>query len=581
MKKLTITELDKTLHAFLEAVKPLVDEKIFAQTQAVTTEFAEGVGEALNEALLLHAQATAGSWVFDIWREHCLLNHDSLPLSSNVGVKIEWQATQNGLKRLAFFTHCIAQVHRLYFLGQLEERLKQLNLPYSPEPWQILLGAGRRPDYPQDHYIFNPENAKGRHAIVLFKGKAWKMTLMDEKSRLANPAQIEKVLYQIQSSGHFEPDILFTAPSVLPTEEALEVRKQMISRADNGRIWQQIESALFVISIDNGHHNDDEDALHDISFGEGDGIWAYKPFNYRYHLQDNRLYVNVEHTWVDAHIIDEILMVAQEHYHQQAFARKNDLPEHLDVELLDWTIETNTRALIKEHLVDFQRRSEAMSVTIHDIFLSKSESQLLKQENSDAIIQLLLQYAQKVTYGSIRSTYQTIGTYHEHNGCGDNIRTVSEISVALVEEMLRNQSNESLFARYLEEHQQKLQRAELELSLDYHLQGLQAMAEAQGLEVAFFEDEGFKRLQKNFITTTSYAQQQMISHVAYAPSYDGGLAIDYSLQRSSITFVITHKRSELPNVTQFTQALQSGLKKLLRLFNEVENTHVPSYYRLD
>lgn len=565
----TLPTLEHSLAQFSKNIAPLVDAKTFSRSQQAATEFAEGIAPALHDALITHAQATTPqSWLFELWREAQLKNSDSLPLSSNIAMKIEWKAVQSGLKGVAFFVNAIARVHQSYFADTLASELEALDLSYVPERWQVLAGASRQANLPNDQYFFATDHEKNKHIIVLYNGRAWKLDILDPKGGLATPAQIENALYLIVNSERSEPDIAFASPSVLPTAQALEVRQQMFAHDDNCKIWRYLDSALFVLSLDNEHHGDDEEALHDAVFGDGDGLWAYKPFTYRCHLQDDRYYVNFEHTWLDSHSVDQLLYLAQNFYDRQDYARRNALADDLNSQALEWHLESNTRSLIKEPLVDYQRRSEAYSIKFCDVFLSREESDLLQRYGDDAIIQLLLQYAQQLTYHTIRSTYEAIGSRPDHNGNSDCIRPVSAVSKELVEDMVKDHQDIPLFERYIAEHRQKHRDGNNGLGMDRHFLGLKAMAEAQVLDVPFFSDNGYRCLLDSFIVTTSYSHRHMAGHIAFAPTGNVGLGIDYAVRRNNINFILTYRRSELTNIPIFTRALQSGIRQMLHLFTE-------------
>ncbi|WP_455003479.1 choline/carnitine O-acyltransferase [Cardiobacterium hominis] len=280
MKTLPLPSLDDTFATYLQWLRPLVDDKTYAHSAKALEDFRHLEAPKLQRLLEQRADLAApDSWLIDYWRGMRLANRGSLPLTGNQAMKIDWKAPQSGLKRVAHFTHALARVHHAYQNGELRTILDDPDTCHGQ--WEVLRGAARRPLPVEDEYTFNSPHDPARHIIILYQGRGWSMDIHDDKGGIASPAQIENTLYALIQSRPEAPDLPFAAPSVFPNTQAREIRAQLISRGENAAIWQTVEKALFVLSIDDSHILDDEDALNDAAFSDGSAFWAYKPLNYR------------------------------------------------------------------------------------------------------------------------------------------------------------------------------------------------------------------------------------------------------------------------------------------------------------
>lgn len=571
MTQLPIPELDSTLTRFIDWLRPLVDDKTLQASQSAADTFAQGIGIELQQRLRAFAAEQApDSWLIDDWRKRNLANRDSLPLSTNVAMRIEWQATQTGLKRVAHFASALIQVHADYRNKQPIKVNGGRGGEYMcPLQQRILAGASRRPSADIDTYVFNDDSGQpANHIVILCKGYAWRVTVLDDKGGIATPAQLDNVIHRILSAHEQEAEIAFTAPSFLTAEQACEIRAQLICRSENSNAWQCIERALFVLSLDETHHNDTDTAITDALFNDGSGIWAYKPLNYRCYINDDRYYVHFEHTWTDAGNILDIIACAQAHYDAQDCPRKNQLDAELAMTPLEWHIGEQTRLLLKEYLAEYIRRAESLRIRHCELILSDEEQQLLAPYSKDALCQLLLQYAQYATFDRIRSTYEAVDMRHYQNGRTECLRPVSSQSVALVKALRDGRATMRQFNDFITEHKNRIKACKRGEGVHRHLLGLALQAQKAGLDAPFFSDAGYTLLSEDFFSTTSLGTHDVIGYIVFAPSCKGGFGINYSVTHNHLSFAIMFQRTGSEYVNTILNELESGLKHLLMLLRE-------------
>ena len=575
MKTLPLPSLDDTFTTYLQWLKPLVDDKTYANSAKALEDFRHLEAPKLQRLLEQRADLAApDSWLIDYWRAMRLSNRGSLPLTGNQTMKIDWKAPQSGLKRVAHFTHALARVHHAYQHGELGHITGDPDTCHSQ--WEILRGAARRPLPVEDEYTFNDPHDPARHIIILYHGRGWAMDIHDGKGGIASPAQIENTLYALIQSRPEAPDLPFAAPSVFPNEQAREIRAQLLSRGENAAIWQTVEKALFVLSVDDAHILDDEDALNDAAFSDGSAFWAYKPLNYRCNISDDRYYLHSESTWADAATLADILRLAQQYPYDGQIRRKNTLPEHLNLRPLDWQIDkhetkdedSGTHKLIKDALADYRHHAENHTTTICDLYLNDQEQALYKHNDRDAIMQIALQYAQYKTRKTIQSSRENIDMRHYQNGRKSYMQTVTATSIAAAHAIYQLEDGDDiqpLIDQYSKEHRARQSACRNGHDTYGHLLGLRSIAREQKQDIPFFHDPGYLTLTENHLSSITLGCHGILSYIAFTAGNADSIAVNYAFNRNNINLVITHPRVRSREIQKFAAAVQAGNKQILRI----------------
>ncbi len=575
MKTLPLPSLDDTFTTYLQWLRPLVDDKTYANSAKALEDFRHLEAPKLQRLLEQRADLAApDSWLIDYWRAMRLANRGSLPLTGNQTMKIDWKAPQSGLKRVAHFTHALARVHHAYQNGELGHITGDPDTCHSQ--WEILRGAARRPLPVEDEYTFNDPHDPARHIIILYHGRGWAMDIHDGKGGIASPAQIENTLYNLAQSHPEAPDLPFAAPSVFPNEQAREIRAQLLSRGENAAIWQTVEKALFVLSIDDAHILDDEDALNDAAFSDGSAFWAYKPLNYRCNISDDRYYLHSESTWTDAATLADILRLAQQYPYDGQIRRKNTLPEHLNLRPLDWQIDkhetkdedSGTHKLIKDALADYRHHAENHTTTICDLYLNDQEQALYKHNDRDAIMQIALQYAQYKTRKTIQSSRENIDMRHYQNGRKSYMQTVTATSIAAAHAIYQLEDGDDiqpLIDQYSKEHRERQSACRNGHDTYGHLLGLRSIAREQKQDIPFFHDPGYLTLTENHLSSITLGCHGILSYIAFTAGNADSIAVNYAFNRNNINLVITHPRVRSREIQKFAAAVQAGNKQILRI----------------
>ncbi|MDO5091488.1 MAG: choline/carnitine O-acyltransferase [Cardiobacteriaceae bacterium] len=563
---LPLPALEETLTRTCDWLAPVADEKTREHSRDALARFASGEGIALQSELQrTDPDSGLPYWNADVIAEQRLRDHRSLPLAGNIALAIDWHAAQRGLKRVAHFINAMLHVHVEYLNGQLPQAHNADGQPLCMAQWDILRGVSRRPHLPRDQYR---SADAARHIVVIHEGCGWKIRVLDDRLRIANPAQIEKALCAIAESGDSNLEIPFGAPSILAAQNALEVRAQLISRDDNRRIWDIVEDALFVVSLDARRYNDSTDGLHDALFGGAPELWAYKPLNYCCHYRDDRLYLHAETSRTNTATLQAIVQRAQYHHDNTPYQCKNALPAHLDRIPLAWTIEHNTEERLRDGLAQYRQQAEKMALTAVDIFLTDEDRKTLRNLPGDAIIQLLLQYAQHEVYGLVRSIREAVDMRHFRHGRLDIMRPVTDASLAAAAAMHDGTLSHHHLEDSIAAHGQRLAHCREGRGIHYHLLALQEAGRRLENPSALFRDEGLRLLNEDFLHTATLGAHNGIASMAFAPRHPQGMSIHYAFNRNNINIMITHRRTDLLQIKTLGQALRAGVRQIVSVLGE-------------
>lgn len=592
MQTLPLLDLHTAIERLKYWVAPLLDEATLQRTQEAIDVFAKRDGEHLYTALQAQAQAKApDSWLAALWQRQFLLNRDSLPFSdNNMTLKIDWKAPQTGIKRVAHFAIAMARVHQLYLRqpDTFQSELSQLGLGsenFCLAQWEVLKGAIRRPNNQKDEIVIHePKADEGGFIIVLYQGYAWKVQMMDEKGDIANPAQLENVLYELLQNTVGEKSVPFVTPSLLPAELALEVRAQLLCRDENAKIMQALGRAWFILTLDNVHYLDESEAFFNAAFGQGDDYWAHKPLNYICYLKDDRFFLHFDHSFLDADTAVDMLVLGQQLQDKSTqYSRKNKLADNLSLTSLNWMIDgrrnsaengskgeggDGTYGLLYDALTQFRHQSETLMVSMYDVFMTDEEKRLLRDYSLSGIIEILLQYAQFITYGEVRHSSQRIDMRHFYHGRSDSIATVTKDSLEAVYALAEHRLSLKQLQQAVQIHEKRVRLSKNGGGINGFWLAMRYMGEAQGVSIDLLQDEGLLILMQPFVSTIESNNRHSEGKLVFAPPHDSGLAVSYNASLNYCDFVITHRRSKINEVEKFTRAIGSGLKQILLLLRE-------------
>lgn len=572
-ERITLPALDDALQEVAAWVAPVTTGENDCATGFA--DFTVHSGAQLYEALREQTVNNPdNNWMSDLWKRRFLTSREVLPFSSMMATKIDWRASQNGLKRVAHFAAALVRAYVVSLKAEADA---------APKSWQRLFCACRIPASPKDKFkSVETRDANELKLIVLFHGYAWEIQVTDSKGAIVNPAQLESVLYRITQEAEEDADIPFTSISLLDNQTEMEIKKQLLSRDENHRLLRKVETSLFVLSLDDTHFSDEDEALADAMFGEG--FWAYKPLNFICHYADDRIFLTFERSYADPTTIMNLLSAAEPYFYDVKLPRKNALATDLSRQRLTWTIDgrktgisenlpgnqglEGTLKTLNEGLADYRRQSEYWTITTHDVFVTAEDFHLLDQKYYDAISQLLLLYGEFVAFHKIASICDFIDLHHFSNGRCDLLETTTAEAVTLVKRLHARTATPAMLDAALTAHQARWQAVKDGQGVISFMLVLKYLAKIQGLRCDIFADDCLAPLFAPDVNTLTVKNGALISSMVMLPINASGIGVNYQITRSHIKFVFCYKRQLTAQMDSMRKAISSGLKQLFQLLRE-------------
>lgn len=565
---LPIPPLDQTLDRYLATVRPLLADDAYATTEQAVAALADGDGPACQQALEAYAQkaAEAGrSWLADPWLDGYLDTRTPLPLASNVDFQIAWPSTQGvgGIERAADVVSRLAAVHLSYLRGEVAEDLSPRGTALAMEQWAYLAGGLRQPGHGRDAILPGDSSPSNREIIVLDGPRAWAVPISDAQGQPVSQEALAATLARIQAAPRGPAEgggaLPFSAVTYLGSERAAEVLGQMSAEEANRATLQRLGGALFFASL-GAEEAEPLDRLLGVLLEPG-LAWAYAPITYHVSLVDDYVSAHVEHSQYDAGVLETVIGRAHalDPLHDDRGLDTAGQPDELAWELTPELADT-----IREGVADYREGAAGLQVA-RTVAAAPTVMDPPFRVSLDGMAQLTMLYAQVATFGEVRSTYESVDMREYAAGRTEALRPNSQAAVALARALVAGTATSDLLRAALDQHRTSVKWCKQGQAIDRHLFGLAMAAEQEGLTTPLHDDEGFRRLTGDFLSTTSIGSPERIVRYVFAPSIPDGLGINYTPVADGMEFTITYDQRHHADLAPFLEALREGYRRVWEL----------------
>jgi hypothetical protein len=194
---------------------------------------------------------------------------------------------------------CVLNVLSLSFLvtNGHENLVSQGIVPFDSHYYKYLGRCARIPGVECDTIKMD---TTGRHVVILKNGRYFKLEVLDKKGRIASPRQLkERLQYILNLAGDEEDERYIAALTAQERTTWAKQRNILEQDEDNKATLEAIDSALFVVSMENSNPADHQDYCRRTFHGSGRNVWFDKCFTML--IFPNGYYSNnVEHSALDA-----------------------------------------------------------------------------------------------------------------------------------------------------------------------------------------------------------------------------------------------------------------------------------------
>lgn len=590
MTYLPLPPLDQTLARYQEVVAPLLTEDEAARTAQVVAEFAEGDGPRVQEALERSAEKANGdgaSWLTDLWYASYLSTRTPLTLTSNVGFELAWPEDDEGLDRATRLAHRLARIHLHHCRGEIEPQTSPRGEALCMRQWSYLAGGMRRPRPQVDEIVPGPEDAASREIVVLHRGRAFAVPVSDESGDVVPLPALRTAFERVMAATAQAPapgwgggeDTPFSAWSYLGSEEAAAYEEQVRADARNAETLDRLTRALFVFTLLDDADTAEGHAL-DTAFAYG-RTWPFKPVGYLACLADDYAGMHIEHTVADGGTLQTAIGLAQnlpddpdapeEIDESAAGSGGESTPEQAgvgDPEPLVWHLSEETRARLTTDVAEYEKAAALVRLRVVRAPMIEVEGRKI---SADAVQQFAILFAQLRTYGTVRSTYESVDMREFQAGRTEAMRPVTPEAVALARAMVDGEATPELLDAAFDAHKRRIIQCKKGEAVDRHLLGLRVTAGDLGLSTALFEDEAYRRLTTDFLSTTSLGTDDRIVRYVFAPTSEGGIGVDYSRRSTGeYEYVLMFGPERDGDVEEFAAALEDGISAIAALLSTTD-----------
>lgn len=558
MKQLPVPGLSDTLARYLAAVEPLVDSRQRATTAQAVAHFAAGPGprcQAALEEFAVQEQAAGRSWLSQAWLDTYLAVRTPLPLTSSVGFRIAWPAATSGLERVAEVVCAFADAHLAYLRGEVEPEVTPRGEPVDPAQWDVTAGGLRHPRPGQDESRLGRADAANREVGVLWRGHYFAIPISDQSGQPFDPSAMMRTFAQVVAFSAADQD--FSAWSNLGSERVAEILDQLLADPANRATYDRLSDALFVVRIGD-EVADEAEHLRRGTFEPGQA-WAYKPLTYQVQLADEYVAVHVEHSRIDGATLRSLIQRAQSAASDPGNSASASTEVQVPVTELSWVMAAALRSALDRELAEHQSAVQDHRVRIERVANPVPPGTKI---SLDAVQQWLMLFAQWATYGQVRSTYEAVDMREYEAGRTECLRPNTSQAVALVQALADGTAEPAHVQAALQAHRESVKAAKSGNGIDRHLTGLGFIGKRLGLSSSLHEDEAYRLLTTDFLSTTSLGDRGEIHRCGFAPTSPGGIGFYYAPDGDCLEFTLSYVEGATERIADVARNLHRGAQAL-------------------
>ncbi|TMW61605.1 hypothetical protein Poli38472_012796 [Pythium oligandrum] len=528
LPRLPVPPLKDTVSRFLKSVHPLLSEEEYKEMEQQAADFLKKDGPKLQWYLYLKSW-WSNNYVTDWWEKYVYLRgRTSLMINSNYyGLpprNFDFLLSRNQAAVAAVYTRLFMLFKQDLDREQLPVMLIRGIVPLCMSQYQRMFSCTRVPGREEDEL----KTYQSKHIAVLCKGRFFKMPLFEkgEHGKLLSfhemQRQFESILATAESMG--EPTTAekhLAALTAVGRIEWAEIREKYFSEGTNKRSLEVVESAVFVVTLQDDAPPDCTAMGRDLIHGNGSNRWFDKSFNLV--VYNNGLHgFNAEHSWADApamaHAWEWTITkeVIEDPYLPDGNTKCVFEKEKSSVlpacKALKWDIATGV-----EHAIMKSHTEARLAIEDFDLEVIGHEDYgkgLIKKfrVSPDGFIQMALQLAYYRNQGTITQTYESSMTRLYRDGRTETVRPVTDESkefvLAMVSETATREEKLKALQKACDIHQDGYRNAMSGKGVDRHLFTLYCTSVGFGIESPFLKSA----LGRPWRLSTSQQPQQQTPH---------------------------------------------------------------------
>ena len=486
------------------------------------------IGEQLQERLEVR-RGQHKNWIYEWWNEAAYLafREPVVPFVSYFYSHRDDRRRRDPAKRAAALTTAVLDFKTQLDNGTLEpEYMKRL--PVSMESYQWMFNACRIPAKPSDHPIKYPA-AENEHIVVVRKNQFFKVPHSVNGQQL-NTTELEHQFRHVYKSARKAPAI-----GLLTTENRdvwTEARTHLFeAHPNNATTLRTIESASFLVCLDDASPVTLEERAHQYWHGDGANRWFDKPLQFIVNDNGTSGFTG-EHSMMDGTPTQRLndyanMLILTNKLDFSNPSRRSEIP---DPTPLFFHTNEAIKADIRKADADFEAVMAQHELKVQ-AYQGYGKGLIKKFRCSpDAYVQMIIQLAYHKFHGLNRPTYESATTRRFQQGRTEACRSVSDESVAFCDAMadpeIPRDECEKRFRTALDVHVKYINDALDGKGVDRHLFGLKKCLKEGEVLPALFKDKAYV-YSGTWYVSTSQLSSEYFNGYGWSQVVDQGWGIAY------------------------------------------------------
>ncbi|KAK8119039.1 carnitine o-acetyltransferase [Apiospora kogelbergensis] len=560
LPRLPVPTLEETSARYLKSLKPLLSSDELANSKKAIEEFvkAGGVGPKLQEKLVAKREdPNVRNWIYEWWNEAAYLAYRD-PV-----VPLYDRRRRNPAKRAAAITTAALEFKKQVDSGTLEpEYMKKL--PICMDSYKWMFNASRVAAKPAD-YPVKYDASTHKHIIAIRKNQIFKISHEADGQQL-NTSELEAQFARVYVLASRQP-----AVGALTSENRdvwTDAREILLNASPkNKAALEAVESASFVVCLDDAAPVTLEERAHAYWHGDGKNRWYDKPLQFIVNDNGTSGFMG-EHSMMDGTPTHRL----NDYVNDAIFNNKLDFSNPSVRSNLPEPIAVNFE-VTKEVQAEIDRAEKDFNTVIgsHELAVQAYQGYgkgLIKKFkcSPDAYVQMIIQLAYHKMYGKNRPTYESAATRRFQLGRTETCRSVSEDSVAFCSSMAdpsaEDKSRVELFRAAVNSHVEYISAASDGKGVDRHLFGLKKLLEPGEEVPAIYKDPAYG-YSSSWYLSTSQLSSEFFNGYGWSQVIDGGFGIAYMINENSINFNIVSKGLGSQKMSHYLNEAAGDIRDLM------------------
>ena len=537
LPRLPVPSLEETSKRYLKSVHPLLNTNEYERTKKAVAEFIEpgSMGHELQKRLQARREdPNHKNWIYEWWNDAAYLTYRDpvVPYVSYFYSHRDDRHRRSPAKRAAALTTGILEFKRQVDSGSLEPEYMR-KLPVSMESYQWMFNACRIPNEGRD-YPVRYASSEHKHILVVHKNQFFTVAHEVDGTQL-NASEFERQFRLILERAEKAP-----AVGALTSENRdvwTGARQHLLdAHASNRTALDTIQSASFVVCLDDSSPVTLEERAHQYWHGDGQNRWYDKPLQFIINSNGTSGFIG-EHSMMDGtptHRLNDYInmLVFTNKLDLSNPSIRSSLPEPKPI---TFVVNDTVKADIHRAVTDFED-----TIGQHELRVQAYQGYgkgLIKQFkcSPDAYVQLMIQLAYNKMFGRSRPTYESATTRRFQQGRTETCRSVSDESVGFCNAMgdpsVSADECVKLFRAALDAHVKYISDASDGRGVDRHLFGLKKCLK-EGEEVPkLFKDPAYSYTGTWYLSTSQLSSEYFNGY-GWSQVVDEGFGIAYMINEN-------------------------------------------------